>query len=151
MRKTLQVLGLLSAVCGLAGCGESRPETARVSGTVEFDGELMTTAQYGSVVFTPTGGRLAKGRIESDGSFELSTFRSGDGAITGIARVGVSATVDGPGSSPEEKYQGVRWLIPMKFGSGDTSGLTCEVQAGKNVFKISLSSDGTGTIEAQGN
>jgi hypothetical protein len=98
----------------------------------------------------PEGGKMAKGKIESDGSFRLSTFGDEDGAIVGRASMAISATVEDPSAPEGEKYQGVRWIIPRKFGSGDTSELECEVKPGKeNVFRIAISSDGSGVIKAE--
>lgn len=93
---------------------------------------------------------MAKGIIDpADGSFELTTYKEGDGALVGPARVTVSATVDDPRSTAEDKYPGVRWVIPETFADRDQSGLACEVTAGKkNVFRIKISSNGSGTVEA---
>jgi hypothetical protein len=133
-----------------AGCGGNRPSTATVRGTVELDGRLLNGFDHGGVVFTPKGGRMAKGVIETDGSFQLSSFGRGDGAIIGTAHVTVSATVDDPEAKTVDRGVGVRWIIPAKF-SGDDSGLQCEVLPGQeNVYRIKLSSDGTGEIEVQG-
>src|SRR4051794_24814243 len=65
----------------LAGCGHSGElETATVSGVVRLDGKPITT---GTVTFVPQHGRAATGSIRNDGTFVLSTYGSGDGAIVG--------------------------------------------------------------------
>lgn len=148
--RTAGLCGSLLLTAFVTGCGDDRPDLAPVSGSVELDGKPLTEFDHAAVIFTPKGGRTAKGVIDpSDGTFELTTYRSGDGAIVGPALVSVSATVD-DSSGPEDKYQGVRWVIPKDFADRDLSGLRCEVVAGeKNVFRVRISSDGTGVIEAE--
>jgi hypothetical protein len=133
-----------------SGCGGDVPETAPVRGTVTVDGKPISGFKNAAVAFTPSAGRAAKSVISSkDGSFELSTYKSGDGARLGQHSVAVSATVDDRTAQSEERYAGVRFVIPEKFSKGDTSGLTYEVKPGDNSIKIELRSDGTGSIVAQ--
>src|SRR5262245_16358306 len=72
------------------GCGGSDgkpPEglTVPVKGQVTYKGKPLTG---GSIMFEPVdGGREAHGTIQPDGTFSLSTFRSGDGAVRGVHRV----------------------------------------------------------------
>lgn len=92
---------------------------------------------------------MARGVINQQGAFELSTFEEGDGAPVGPANVTVSATVDDPNATNVERGIGVRWVIPESFSS-EGSGLQCEVLPGEeNVFRIELQSDGTGQIVRQ--
>lgn len=68
------------------GCGKQGLETTEVTGTVRVDGKAYT--QGGSIVFQPEGkGKQASGEIRSDGSFMLSTYTPGDGAIVGKHKV----------------------------------------------------------------
>ncbi len=73
----------------VAGCGDPggpRPETAKVHGKVVYNGKPVTK---GTVTFVPIlgkggeSGESGNGPIESDGSFTLTTFNTGDGAIIG--------------------------------------------------------------------
>ncbi|WP_425400278.1 hypothetical protein [Aeoliella sp.] len=146
----LRIAFTLALVATCVSCGSNLPATSAVSGVVEYDGKPLTGFDHGAVIFTPTGGRLAKGTIDpNDGSFRLGTFDSADGAIVGPAAVTVSATVDA-GGSVEDKYQGIRRVIPEAFSDHHLSGLECEVSAGqRNFFRIKISSDGTGTIETE--
>ena len=140
--------GALASIVAL-GCGSDRPGTATVRGVVELDGKPISGFDNAGVLFTPRGGRMAKGVVQADGTFELSTFGSGDGAIVGPAHVTVSATVDEPDAVTVDRGVGVRWIIPERFG-GEDSGLSCDVVAGKeNVFRIRLASDGSGEITAE--
>jgi hypothetical protein len=77
----------LSLLMGLGGCSKSSFDLAPAGGVVTVDGVPFTT---GNVMFAPiaTGddsraGRPAMGRLQSDGSFVLSTYEEGDGAVVG--------------------------------------------------------------------
>lgn len=148
IRTRIAWCGALASIVVL-GCGSDRPDTATVRGVVELDGKPLSGFDNAGVLLTPKGGRMAKGVVQDDGSFELSTFGSGDGAIVGPAHVTVSATVDEPGAVTVDRGIGVRWIIPERFG-GEDSGLSCDVAAGKeNVFRIRLTSDGSGQVIAE--
>ncbi|MGI9455963.1 MAG: hypothetical protein ACR2NU_05340 [Aeoliella sp.] len=142
---------LLCCLWFVGGCGGDLPTLAPVSGIVELDGAPISEFKNAAVSFTPQGGQLAKSTIDpKDGSFELWTYKEGDGAIVGPAKITVRATVDDPNANSEDKYPGVRWVIPDKFSDRDLSGLTCDVVPGeKNFFRIKISSDGTGTVEME--
>ncbi|WP_397568600.1 hypothetical protein [Schlesneria sp. T3-172] len=90
------ILLAIGALVG-AGCSKQEFQVARVSGTVTCGGQTLTE---GMVVFTPIGtgekkthdtGRSASGLIQEDGSFELTTYRRGDGAIVGTHTISVFA------------------------------------------------------------
>ena len=94
MRSVL--LLLISVVC-VAGCGGSdlkELEVAYVEGKVTLDG---TALDSGRIFFYPTSddtrsgviGKPAQGIVASDGSYELTTYHSGDGAVVGTHRVTV--------------------------------------------------------------
>jgi hypothetical protein len=83
------------AVVGLslmAGCGPDNGLTmGRVEGKVTYRGEPI---EDGQILFVPddakgTSGVPALAKIESDGTFRLSTQDPGDGAIVGHHRVGI--------------------------------------------------------------
>src|SRR5262245_39545204 len=70
-----------AALSLIAGCRNAHElDTAPVTGNVLLNGKPLTS---GTVTFVPPKGRVANGEIRSDGSFELSTYRAGDGAIVG--------------------------------------------------------------------
>lgn len=111
-------------LCGAAllciGCGGSdQLPTYPVQGNVIFNGKPL---QQGSVTFIPENGPYASGRISSDGTFELTTYAEGDGAIAGMHRILVSAVKVDP-NHPQAVP-----LIPFKYGSEQTSGLTATVE-----------------------
>lgn len=89
-------VGLLITLSGCSG----NPSTAKVTGKVTYDGGPVTS---GSVTFAPvsgTEGKPATGVVQSDGSYALSTYAEGDGAVVGSHRV---TYVAGGGDSVEEE------------------------------------------------
>ncbi|SFI96990.1 hypothetical protein SAMN05421753_11422 [Planctomicrobium piriforme] len=128
---------LLSACAVLAlvasGCGKGTPPTGKVTGKVLLDGEPLTT---GSVLYIPNPtGQYASGKIDKDGSYSLTTFVNGDGAVLGKHRIIVSAV-------KEVKNEGdpVVPLTPSKYSNENTSGLEADVKKGENVVDLNLSS-----------
>lgn len=139
MKNAGVIIGAL-ATFALLGCGRSGGlETAQVSGTVTLDGQPYTHG--GSVVFQPEArGKMATSRIQPDGSFQLSTYSGGDGAIVGKHIVSVrppaAKVVDESADTPVPKSP-----IPSKYRSPASSGLSFEVRAGElNTLTIDLKS-----------
>ncbi len=93
-----QMFLLTVGICTLSACGRSGEfPVAKVEGVVKCNGRPVTA---GLVVFVPTGaseektdesGRSASGVIQSDGTYELTTYAKGDGAIVGTHAVQVFA------------------------------------------------------------
>ena len=131
------------AAAVVIGCGGSGQDVAIVRGSVHYDGQPLTK---GAVMFQASSGRLGRGDIQPDGSFEISTYGVGDGAIVGSSRIAVvCARIDGDPRSAGGATK--KWLIPESFGNVGTSRLQCDVNdVGANVFRITLNSDGTGTV-----
>ncbi len=139
---------LLLATAGCifwAGCGPRRPRTAPVRGTVTFAGQPVTE---GRIFFHPEEGRSAIGRLGPDGTFELTTFKTGDGAVPGRYRVVVEATRTTGGYQPqsfEEELSGVgnvpgevEWLVPKRYAQLETTPLSAEVGPGRNTIDFDL-------------
>lgn len=125
------------------GCGgANRNEVAPVRGLVTLDGTPYT--QGGSVVFHPeTPCKMATGRIQADGSFEMTTYTAGDGAAVGKHKVTVFPRpleiVDE--LAEENLTKGTTSPIPNRYASASTSGLVFDVLAGRtNEFPIELKS-----------
>jgi hypothetical protein len=77
----------VAMLCVLSGCGQSSYELAPVLGRVMLNGAPFP---QGGVMFAPVAkgdttnaGKHAVGRIQPDGSFQLTTFETNDGAIVG--------------------------------------------------------------------
>ena len=146
--KRTGLLASAAILCGLiavvVGCGGHGLETERVTGTVTLDGAPLT---QGTVSFTPEKGRGATGQIASDGSFTLTPYKKGDGAVLGPHKVAVIA-IDRSGAKTdpggkESVDLNIKWLIPQRYGNPGTSGLTFEVKPDtKNVANFELTSNG---------
>jgi hypothetical protein len=124
VRSVGRFLVMLSCCLGLAGCGSaSKPVPLR--GTVTYKGQRLDN---GTVMFSPADkdkGRVAQGTIQPDGSFALSTFQPGDGAIAAEYMVTVTSTVKGTEPIARDKGTGIggKSAIPAKYGDPKTSTL----------------------------
>jgi hypothetical protein len=83
------VAAMLLGWCG--GCGASGsgalPSLVPVKGKVTFKGQPVTT---GTVRFEPDDyGRPASGKLQSDGTYVLTTLKEGDGVVPGHHRVSI--------------------------------------------------------------
>jgi hypothetical protein len=130
-------LGAALSCCTLAGCKHSGElETAPVSGLVRFDGKPLAT---GTVTFVPQRGRAASGPIRADGTFELSTYSSGDGAIVGKNKVAIWVIRSDANTSAGPEQKGSIMAIPPHYGTAEGSGLEFEVKSGQaNNFTLEL-------------
>lgn len=129
-------------VCLVAiGCRPSEQvDLVPVAGRVLFNGEPL---KYGSIVFQPAHGQPARGEIQPDGAFTLSTYRAGDGAAVGRHKVRVTCYTS---QDPKQKKENSaasdslgESLIPLRYTSFDTSGLEVALLAGGNkpfVFEL---------------
>jgi len=144
----IALLAVLILVVGTIGCGQGRPKTVPVSGTVTLDGQPVDGA---SVTFYPaSGGRPAMGTTDAQGNFTLTTFEKGDGAIPGTYNVTVTKVAAGEASPDEQSDTGEalmgaedtegKSLLPVKYSSVKTSGLTVEVKAGMEPVTLALQS-----------
>jgi hypothetical protein len=147
MRHRTKIITVLAIF--IPGCSDATLSTAPVRGVVEFDGSPLN---QGDVVTLAHAGRMGRGVIQPDGSFQISTYHeeSGDGAILGPTRFGVICDVsESQALNRYDRYWGggQRSLIPESFNSPHTSGLAYEVSAGTNDIRITISSDGTGSVK----
>lgn len=118
-------------VLGLAGCGA---RMYPVRGTVAL--EDGTPVTRGLVVFERVDGGpavTARGNVQPDGRYELSTERPGDGVPPGRYRV-LFNPMD-LSDVPDEKKN---LPFDVKYLKFDTSGLECEVKPGGTEFPIKL-------------
>jgi hypothetical protein len=146
----------LAIVEAFSGCGDDSglPKRYPVSGTVSHNGKPL---EKGNINFAPDGpeGRAAGGTIV-DGRYSLTTHDPDDGAVPGKYKVSVIAKlIDASkvdlkikGASTEEAKKALatvfpqkvaarasaagKSLIPSKYSSPETSGLTFEVKAQSN-------------------
>ncbi len=118
------------------GCGRG-PRTYPVTGKVVFDDGRPLTS--GGVVLSeclePAGaGTNARGAIDEDGQFQLTTFKDNDGALPGKHRFMVKADRD----ADDYLKRGIipRPVIDERFESYDTSGLEFTVEQGENELTL---------------
>jgi hypothetical protein len=107
--------------CG-AGAGAQVGPTVPVKGRVTYQGKPLT---QGTITFEPVDtGREANGNIGPDGTFVLTTFKEGDGAVAGVHRVGVVGTG--------------KTVLPAKLRNPSSSTVEVEVSQGKTEYVVDL-------------
>ena len=130
---------LLAALTCWAGCGPQHPPTYPVRGKVVFDDGAPLDTE-GVILFESTSADgqafTARGKIQSDGTFEMSTFTDGDGAVAGLHRVLVRAKRD----AEDFTKRGIipRPIIDEKFERYESSGLEFSVEAGDNQYTVEV-------------
>jgi hypothetical protein len=135
MSRTLAYL-LPGALLLLAGCDGGGMKTAVVKGKVTYQGKPVTG---GTVTFVPdAGGPSATGEIKPDGTFAMTTYKPGDGAVLGKHKVFIVAMEDTSGKLPEERGGTPPPTIPLKYTSIATSPLTADVADRENNFVFEL-------------
>jgi hypothetical protein len=131
-RHTLLLLLAALLLSSTSGCGAAKyPVEGKV---VWMDGTPAKELAGGMVVFESTEApKAARGVIQEDGSFRLTTERPDDGAAPGPYRVLVIQPEPDDSIRPRPPL-----AMDMRFGAFETSGLTYTVQPGKNepVFKV---------------
>jgi len=141
------VVGLCFFFAGCGGVDSAKPKVYPVSGKVTKKGQPLTA---GEVMFTPSGGpegasgHIATGQIGSDGSYTLTTFNTGDGAVLGKHKVTVVARESADLMKMNElkggaiAYKLPKSLVPPKYTKVDTTPLTYTVDDGRNTINIEL-------------
>ena len=115
----------------LAGCSGGKYP---VRGTVTLDDGTPVTK--GLVVFEREDGGepiTARGAVGSDGQYELSTEKAGDGVPVGRYKVLVNPL--DLSDVPDDKK---KLPFDVKYTRFETSGLECEVKPGETDFAIKL-------------
>ena len=135
LTSSVHTAGALTLVVMIIGCGDSGPDLAPVTGKVLLDGQPLTSGRISTV---PSVGRGANGAIQSDGTFELTTEKPGDGAVIGTHAVIIASYA--PGAGGPEGGRG-KLLVPQMYTDELTSGLTIDVKADEeNTPVLELSS-----------
>ena len=154
MRNDLRATVVLSLIVAAAGCGDDGfGRRYQVHGTVSYRSQPV---ESGLITFGPVEGRdtgparVAVGTIRN-GSYTLSTAGNDDGAFPGRYRVAIRSTAAddkqvaaraqrGPGHQLDviQATRKARSLIPQKYQSPNTSGLTREVKAETNRIDFDL-------------
>lgn len=120
----------LIALVTVVGCGERLPDTIRVRGRVTYQGKPLSE---GTIAFHPAGPpgrqlyRPAVGVLAEDGTYQLQSFRHGDGIMPGEYAVVIESYASRP--TAEDSDRPLKWWIPQKYGNPATSGLTATIPA----------------------
>lgn len=108
--KTSSPAIVLVALLPLAGCGGGADEkpTAKVTGSVTYNGKAVTGGQ---VIFTPKSnesglpGKGGVGIVQPDGTFSVGTYDESDGAVIGVHTLSyeppAGETAQGPAAGHE--------------------------------------------------
>jgi hypothetical protein len=136
----LVLAGVVAVWFAPVGCSD-QPATAVVKGKVTYNAKPVSS---GTIMFVPAGaGPAATGEIQPDGTYTLTTFKDGDGAVLGSHAVMVTAFEGRPDGLPEDKVFHAQELVPPKFSNTATSGLTAEVGKGENTINFDLTDEKT--------
>lgn len=112
----------------LSGCSKSPYDLAPVTGTVSVDGQPLPDGQ---VMFAPRAtsgsakaGKPALGNVRADGTFSLSTYSDGDGAVVGehlVTLYGPAPEVTLPNGIPSfEKVTLPERQVRVEAGTNNT-------------------------------
>jgi hypothetical protein len=125
-------MAMAAFLCGCSG------NSAVVSGTVRYKGELVTT---GEVSLIGADGKSRSGLIGEDGLYQIN-----DAPVGPVTAVVIARRVQGgpAGESPVAARSApdrpimVTSLIPIRYGDPATSGLNLEIVVGKQTHDIDL-------------
>lgn len=115
-RFPLQLLFVSLVVLSVTGCGGdeavgSREETVPLTGTLLVDGQPKGDS---TVTFTPVdsegGARTAYATTEADGSFEATTYVTGDGIVPGKYKISLGAAGDASSTDPAKMMAAVQGM-----------------------------------------
>jgi hypothetical protein len=129
-------LVLFLLLFAVAGCGQ---RLYRVHGHVVYkDGSDVSVLAGGKVLFDPADSGMeqvsARGDIQPDGSFVMSTSQSGDGVKPGKYLIMVSP----PPFFAKRRGQTAPRLLHALFRSFDTSGLEINVSGPVDDFIVTV-------------
>ena len=130
------LLLVLGAFCG---CGNDRLPTYKVKGQLNF--EDGTTPAFGDIEFYNAEHKInARGKIKRDGSFTVTTYNEGDGAIAGkhqIVILQMTGSYLTAKSNRDIKHDHGQLAHP-RYVDYRTSGLACTITEGENDVTLVL-------------
>ncbi len=135
-------LGLL--VLCVTGCSsKGRDNMVPINGKVIYNNGPLSE---GTIVYLPAGSRQSRqatGQIQQDGTFVLTTFEAGDGAMFGEYNIIIYAYKPHPGEPKtrgELEAMGGRvkrgFIIPERYTKSETSGLGDKVDENHPGYKL---------------
>ncbi|MGQ9576185.1 MAG: hypothetical protein ACUVUC_12785 [Thermoguttaceae bacterium] len=128
-RRCIIAVSVLAVLAWAGGCTRSgRPRTVKVVGTVTHKGKPVEGAM---VTFIPPEGRPASGITDVSGKFELSTFRSGDGALPGKHVVTITESYKDKAPAMPMPGMPLESRFPPKYGDPKTTPFSADVEPGR--------------------
>lgn len=125
LSRSVALFVVVSSIVLFSGCGPSRPATYPVKGKVVF--ENNEPCQIGTIEFRSLDHMVtARGTIEKDGSFTLTTWEPGDGAVAGSHQIIVQQLIITEDLSFKSHNHGKR--VPPRYGDYATSGIKVTVK-----------------------
>jgi hypothetical protein len=117
-------------IFSIAGCGDGKQSTQRVTGKVIFKGSGKPLDR-GTIMLESVADPSiqASGDIQPDGTFELYCTLDKQGAVEGDHRVLIEQPLLETGERP---------VVQKKYRAFATSGLTATVKPGDNELNIEL-------------
>ena len=131
-------LVILAVVCTsiTVGAGCSREVRSTVTGTVDYDGQTLNS---GYIMFQVNYLVTKGAEIASDGSYVVDGLPFGSAAVSIYVDQPPPPTPEGIGPTAiPGTYEENPVLIPMKYDSLETSGITVEVAMPEQTFDIHL-------------
>ena len=131
------VVRLVSVLTLAAGCG---PATSTVTGVVTLDG---TPVPEGTVSFLMEDGTVQSSFIMKDGTYHLDAIPVGAAKVTVLTKAtefeAMAEDIKNLGKSgAAPKAEAPKFVIPARYSSPDTSGLSCEVKGKTTKYDIPL-------------
>jgi hypothetical protein len=137
MNRYLQALALLACLAMYSGCGGPHEfggiVVHPVSGKATYDGEPLVDASVVLHPVAPTGDDfyLPRGKVQSDGTFQLSTYSQFDGAPEGEYKV-VFDWVGSHDGLSEDEIDELEQQLPEEYTSPELTEFKVVIQAGEN-------------------
>lgn len=130
-------MGVYIVVLLALGCSSGNVTVYPVKGKITLDGKPMVGG--GTISLIPVGnqpGKTAGGEIAEDGTYQLMTYKPGDGSMTGEFRVVILQVVEKepiPTKDGEKVSKAAQSLpkgdrIPTVYGDAQKSPLTIKVE-----------------------
>jgi len=134
----------LVPLAGFVGCDNSGPSNF-LSGSVTLEGKPVA----GNVTLFGSNGKQIEVAIAPDGTYYVPEPPPGQAKFAIKPMLGITPGAGAPPVSKEmkgaatdlggkDKTMGMGVSPPAKYASVETSGLTCEIKAGKNKFDMPL-------------
>jgi hypothetical protein len=127
---SLFTFAVLFAALINAGCNGS-PATARVTGTITFDGKPLPGASVG--FFPEDGSRSSFGATDTSGRYELKFSASAIGAMPGKHKVVIRTGASEP---DPENPDATKEILPARYNT--ESELMAELKSGSQTVNFDL-------------